>query len=259
VAAERLVLEEGGVHLELDGGRVIEAALAVAADGGNSWARNQAGIAVDNTEYGQTAVVANFRCARPHRQCAYQWFRVEEDGAGGVLAWLPLPGDRFSIVWSVSQGLAERLMHEPEGAFTARVAAAGMHALGELQFVGARGAFPLRNRRARQLAATRFALVGDAAHVLHPLAGQGLNLGFGDCAALYRALEGARDCGDRLRLRAWERERKTALLEMHAVTHGMARLFGATHPLLRAVRNAGLNLGGRIPVLPKLLVQGAIG
>ena len=101
------------------------------------------------------------------------------------------------------------------------------------------------------------ALVGDAAHVVHPLMGQGLNLGFGDCMALMEALDGARDPGDALVLRRFERARKAAVLEMHALTHGLQRLFSAQHPALRALRNMGLNLTGSLPVIPQLLVQRA--
>ena len=253
-----LVLETGQAALSLADGRVVEAALVVACDGGNSWAREAAGIDADIADYVQTAIVANFECEQPHRNRALQWFRTEDDGSSSVLAWLPLPGDRIGIVWSLEAGRAQAMLALDPAGFAHRVAEAGAHALGALAPCGERAQFPLRNLRARRLISTRFALAGDAAHVLHPLAGQGLNLGFGDCAALVRALDGARDCGDALRLRSYERERKAALLEMHAVTHGLARLFSFRHPALRALRNVGLNLSGRLPVIPRLIVRGAI-
>jgi len=258
LSALRLRFEDAAAGIELaDGGR-IEADLIVGADGGGSWARVEAGIAVDTIDYGQTAIVANFDCAKPHRNRAAQWFRQEEDGSSGILAYLPLPGDRISIVWSVAASRAAHLMALDELAFAVQVEEAGMHALGALSPAGSRATFALRNQRARRLVAPRFALVGDAAHVLHPLAGQGLNLGFGDCAELFRRVTGARDCGDFSALRAYERARKAAIADMHALTHGLARLFAARHPAARGLRNIGLNLVGRAPVLSELLVRSAI-
>ena len=245
-----------GVTLTLADGRAFEAKLTVAADGARSWVRDAAGIATDDIVYGQSAVVANFVTEKPHFNAASQWFFQDATGSS-ILAWLPLPGNQISIVWSAPDALAGELMALPPGALAARVAAAGAHTFGGLTLAGVPGAFPLRNQRARNLIAPRVALVGDAAHVVHPLAGQGLNLGFGDCAELTRVLEGARDPGAHLTLRRYERARKAAILEMHGLTHGLQRLFSSDAPLLRALRNAGLNFTGRLPVIPGLLVQHA--
>jgi ubiquinone biosynthesis UbiH/UbiF/VisC/COQ6 family hydroxylase len=250
--------DEDAARLSLADGRVITAQLVVGADGARSWARERAGIAVDTFDYHQTAVVANFACGKPHHNIASQWFRVEADGASGILAWLPLPGNRISMVWSVSTAFAQELMALEGQVLAERAALAGLNKLGAFACVGEPAAFPLRNQRARRLIGSRFALVADAAHVLHPLAGQGLNLGFGDCAALCAVLAGARDCGDPLALRTYERARKAALAEMHAVTHGIARLFSLDHPVARGLRNFGLNLVGRLPVIPRMIVRGAI-
>ncbi len=257
-AALHLWFESAAASIELVDGRRIEADLIVGADGGGSWTRTQAGIAVDDIDYNQTAIVANFDCEKPHRSCAAQWFRREDDGSSGILAYLPLPENRMSIVWSVTADQAARLMALDAPTFALRVEAAGMHALGALAPAGPRATFALRNQRARRLVAPRFALVGDAAHVLHPLAGQGLNLGFGDCAELFNRLTGARDHGDFSMLRAYERARKAALADMHVLTHGLARLFASGHPAARGLRNIGLNLVGRASVLPQLLVRSAI-
>lgn len=251
-----LRLDDRAACLTLADGNTLEASLVVAADGAHSWAREAAGIPVDQTDYHQSAVVANFESALPHRNRALQWFRQEEGGSG-VLAWLPLPGNRISIVWSAPTEYAAALMALAPAEFAARVEAAGMHALGPLTLIDERASFPLSNRRAGSFIAPRLALVGDAAHVLHPLAGQGLNLGFGDCAELYRVLAGAGDCGEYTRLRAYERARKTALAELHALTHGLASLFAASHPALKGLRNFGLNLAGRLPVIPQWLVRAA--
>ena len=209
------------------------------------------------TPYGQTAVVANFHAASPHFNCATQWFRAEAAGGMSVLAWLPLPDQRISMVWSAPDALATELASLPPDELAARVTVAAGALLGALRPAGACATFPLRNLRAKAQTAARVALVGDAAHVVHPLAGQGLNLGFGDCAALAAALAGAQDAGDTLHLRRYARAREAAVLEMHAVTHGLQRLFSATHPALRAMRNVGLNLSGQLPVIPQWLVQRA--
>lgn len=256
VAAVATVDDEA--RITLADGRIVGAQLLVGADGARSQVRAWAGIEVESFDYGQSAVVANFDCEKPHHNTASQWFRVEQDGAGGILAWLPLPGDRLSMVWSVSTTFAESLLGLDRETLAERVARAGMYKHGRLACSGVPAAFPLRNQRAGRLIGQRTALVADAAHVLHPLAGQGLNLGFGDCAGLSAALAGVRDCGDPLALRAYERGRKAALLEMHAVTHGLARLFALDHPLARGLRNFGLNLAGRLPGLPRMIVRGAI-
>ncbi len=256
--AVQLRIDSDCAFLTLADGRVIEAELVVACDGGQSWTRAAAGIEVDAIAYGQTAIVANFDCAHAHHGRALQWFRDEGDGAASVLAWLPLPGSRVSIVWSLDALTADRMMAMDDCEFARAAAAAGGNVLGEFTPCGKRATFPLCNQRARALVGARVALAGDAAHLIHPLAGQGLNLGFGDCAALARAIAGARDCGAPGLLRAYERERKAALLEMHAVTHGLARLFRSRHPALRALRNIGLNLSGRLPVVPRLIVRAAL-
>lgn len=258
--AEPAALHAGAdmASLTLADGRVFEAQLIIAADGARSWVRTAAGITTDEIAYGQTAVVANFLAEKPHFNRASQWFRVESDGGGSsILAWLPLPGNQISIVWSAPDALAAGLMALQPDALAMRVAGAGGNALGALRPAGTPASFPLRNQRARGLIGPRVALVGDAAHVVHPLAGQGLNLGFGDCAELARVLDGAPDPGERLALRRYERGRKAAILEMHGLTHGLQRLFSSQAPLVRTLRNAGLNFTGRLPVIPQLLVQHA--
>jgi ubiquinone biosynthesis UbiH/UbiF/VisC/COQ6 family hydroxylase len=168
-------LREDAAELTLASGRTLHARLVVAADGMHSWARQAAGIAVEQKSYGQMGVVANFTCARAHHNTAYQWFRDD-----GVLAYLPLPGPRMSMMWSTPDAHAAELLALPADALCARVAEAGKHALGKLDLLSPAMQFPLARLRAARLAAPRIALIGDAGHVLHPLAGQGVNLGFGD-------------------------------------------------------------------------------
>jgi 2-polyprenylphenol 6-hydroxylase len=255
---------DASATLELADGRKVSASLIVAADGAQSWVREAAGIATDVVDYAQTAVVANFTTEKPHCNQASQWFRQEApagatsiQGPGSILAWLPLPGQQVSMVWSAPTALAEELMGLSPQELAARVAAAGGGLLGSFAPAGAAASFPLRNRRAERLIGSRVVLVGDAAHVVHPLAGQGLNLGFGDCAELARVLAGARDPGDHLTLRRYERARKAAILEMHALTHGLQRLFSSQVPALQTLRNLGLNLTGQLPVLSRMLAQHA--
>ncbi len=258
VKAVGLQRDDASATLELADGRKVSAPLLVAADGAQSWVREAAGIGTDDVDYEQTAVVANFMTEKPHWNQATQWFRQEATaGTGSILAWLPLPGHRVSMVWSAPTALAGELMGLPAQELADRVAAAGAGMLGRFTPAGAAASFPLRNRRARQLIASRVVLIGDAAHVVHPLAGQGLNLGFGDCAELARVLAGARDPGDHLTLRRYERARKAAILEMHALTHGLQRLFSSQAPAIQALRNFGLNLTGQTPVLSRMLARHA--
>lgn len=163
-----LQMGEDAAELTLAGGRTLRAKLVVAADGMHSWARKSAGIEVSEKSYGQMGVVANFACARPHHNTAFQWFRGD-----GVLAYLPLPGERMSIVWSTPDAHAAELLSLPPATFCARVAEAGQNTLGDLDLLSPAMRFPLARMRAARLAAPRIALIGDAGHVLHPLAGQG--------------------------------------------------------------------------------------
>ncbi len=252
-----LQLRADAAELTLAGGRTLRAKLVVAADGMHSWARQAAAIATEEKPYGQMGVVANFACARPHHNTAFQWFRSD-----GVLAYLPLPGQRVSIVWSTPDDHAAELLALDAEAFCARVAEAGKHALGELGPLCAAMRFPLTRLRTARLAAPRFALIGDAGHVLHPLAGQGVNLGFGDAAALAQALlqrESFREPGDIRLLRRYERARAEDILALTLVTDGLQRLFAASGGAAAKLRNAGLNLTNALPVVKNLLIRRALG
>ena len=245
---------KGGVEIGLEAGRSLSTRLAVGADGADSWLRHAAGIRVRRRSYAQQGVVANFACARMHRNAAYQWFRQD-----GVLAYLPLPQERVSIVWSTSDAHARELLTLPPAQFCRRVAEAGGEALGSLEPLTPPTAFPLISMNAGQLARDRVALVGDAAHVVHPLAGQGINLGFGDAHALADLLRDAPDAGDRLLLRRFERARAEDILAMRFVTDGLYRLFNADYPAIARIRNLGLNLTDSLPVIKTLLARRAIG
>lgn len=248
---------ESSAEVTLDDGESLSARLLVGADGGDSWLRGQAGIDVVQTAYEHTAVVANFETGRDHGGTAFQWFRED-----GVLALLPLPGSRVSIVWSARDDVAQRLRALPAEALAAEVAQASGHVLGDLRLLTPAACFPLRCMRVQHLIAPRLALVGDAAHNLHPLAGQGVNLGFADARHLIEVLAHRgpeTDVGAHALLRRYERGRREDIAAMTAVTHGLQRLFHAPGTLLASLRNLGLNLTDRLPPLKSLLVRQAMG
>ncbi len=254
---ESLVFTPDRAELALADGTVIAARLIVGADGARSWIRAAAAIAGEPKPYGQTAVVANFECERAHHGVAYQWFRDD----GGVLAWLPLPGRRMSMVWSAPDTLAGELLALSHPELAARVAAAGSAALGALECITAPAAFPLAFLKLPATIAHRLALVGDAAHGVHPLAGQGVNLGFGDARALAEILAARgplADAGSLLLLERYARRRAESVLAMQTVTDGLARLFRPDASWLRGLRNAGLAAIDRLPPLKHLLAQPAL-
>ena len=241
------------VEIGLDLGRVVTAKLVVGADGADSWVRQAAGIQVRTRSYDQLGVVANFRCSRPHLNRAYQWFRGD-----GVLAFLPLPERRVSIVWSTPRAQAEQLLALSASALCARVSEASRGALGELEPLTRPAAFPLARMVSPRMALERVALIGDSAHVVHPLAGQGINLGLGDAQWLADLVGAAPDPGDRMLLRRFERSRAEDILALHWVTHGLFRLFVTNQPMIRRMRNLGLNLTDATPVIKSLLTRRAI-
>ena len=243
-------------QLTLADGREIRAKLIVGADGRDSWVRQQAGISASPTPYQQHGVVANFIAEKPHRGTAFQWFQPD-----GILALLPLPQQMVSMVWSVSPEKSAALLALPHEELSAQVAAASHHTLGELKLVTAPAAFPLRLLSLPHIIAPRLALVGDAAHNVHPLAGQGVNLGFRDARELARILlhRGAQsDCGDAHLLRCYERARREDIVSMQLTTDALKHLFINNNPLLRNLRNIGLSLGNQFAPLKKMLARHAL-
>jgi 2-octaprenyl-6-methoxyphenol hydroxylase len=250
-AGELVLAAPGGTR------RVMSASLIVGADGVRSWVRQRAGIAAEPKAYDQIAVVANFACERAHHGIARQWFRAD----GSVLAWLPLPGRRISIVWSAPDAMATELRALDDAALAERVALAGGRALGALVPLTSAASFPLAFLRLKATIAHRLALVGDAAHGVHPLAGQGVNLGFGDVEALASVLAErgpATDPGASVLLARFARRRAEPVLAMQAVTDGLVRLFGPANPWLKTLRNAGMTAVDRLPLLKRTLAQPAL-
>ncbi len=258
---EALELGAQRASLRLKDGRDLAAQLVVGADGARSLVRAQAGITAAERSYGQRAVVANFACGRPHRNVAYQWFQGARR-QGAVLALLPLPGDHVSMVWSVPDAEAARLLALAPAALAGEVTLVSGAAVGELALVTPQRAFPLQQLTAARLVAPRVALAGDAAHVIHPLAGQGANLGLQDARVLAEVLRGrepGRDAGELRLLRRYERGRAEDILAMRTTVHGLFRLFEAGGSGVARLRNAGLNFADRIPVLKNLLMRHAMG
>jgi 2-octaprenylphenol hydroxylase len=246
---------DGGCVLTVEG-RAVRGALVVGADGANSFVRNAAKIPAAEQGYAQDAVVANFHCEKAHDGVAYQWFQ-----GGPVLALLPLPGRQAAMVWSLPADRAASVLQLPPDELCRAVEAAARGVLGKLSLSTPPKSYPLRKLRAQRLVQTRLALVGDAAHVIHPLAGQGLNLGLQDAqalAAVLTAREPGRDPGDERLLRRYERQRAEPILAMNTVVDGLFRLFGNEGKQWSRLRNAGLNLTDRLPVLKNILIRQAM-
>ena len=251
-----LEFHESHAAIGLEDGTALTARLVVGADGAESRVRKHAGIAVRAADYRQLGVVANFSCEKSHDDTAFQWFMRD-----GVLALLPLPGRRASMVWSIAEERGRRLLALPEPALADEVEAASGGVLGALQVITSARGFPLKLQRVTHFTRPRLALVGDAAHNVHPLAGQGVNLGFRDARALSKVL-GERgpqgDCGDYALLRRYERARREDVLAMQAATDGLQKLFNNDAVLLSRVRNLGLTLVDRLPWLKSFLVHHAV-
>lgn len=258
--AAKLRIDEAGATVLLENGDTMGAALVLGADGAQSWVRSQCDIGIDYRPYGQRAVVSNFACEKPHHGVAHQWFT----GSEGIVALLPLPGQRVSLVWSAPDALAETLMNQPLAAIAQRLGKFAAPHLGALRPLEpeTRKSFPLSLIRTHALTAPHVALIGDAAHVVHPLAGHGMNLGFADVADLLKiiaAREPQRGCGDERVLARYARARKEDVWLMQAATDGLARLFGTDFEPLRLARNVGMNLLDKLPGLKRRLISHARG
>lgn len=258
--AERIVWDAASVSLLLQDGRQLKAGMLVGADGRQSWVRGQCDIGMTYRAYGQQAVVCNFDCTLPHHGTAQQWFTDKE----GVIALLPLPGDRVSLVWSAPDALAERLLRDPLAQLGDTLSALPGQLAGHLTPLQPEAvqAIPLVFLRTASMIAPRVALAGDAAHAVHPLAGHGMNLGFGDVAALIRVMSDrgtAADCGDERLLRRYARARAEDVLLMQLATDGLERLFSTDLEPVRLIRNLGMDLLDRLPFIKRKLITHAMG
>ncbi|MDH0689106.1 2-octaprenyl-3-methyl-6-methoxy-1,4-benzoquinol hydroxylase [Stutzerimonas stutzeri] len=259
---ERLERTPQGWQLTLDDGRQLNAPLLVAADGANSAVRRLAGCETREWDYLHQAIVTSVRCSEPHQRTA--WQRFTDDGP---LAFLPLErdGDQHwcSIVWSVTELEARRLMALDDVAFRAALGRAFEQRLGEVEEVDPRLCIPLRQRHAKRYVQPGLALIGDAAHTIHPLAGQGVNLGLLDAAVLAEVIEAAMARGERPEdirvLSRFERRRMPHNLAMMAAMEGFERLFQADPLPLRWLRNTGLKAVQALPEAKALFVRQALG
>ena len=250
--------KSGGVAVRLSDGARIDARLLVAADGARSRIRERAAIATHGWSYGQSGIVTTVAHEREHHGRAEEHFLP-----AGPFAILPLKGRRSSIVWTEESGLAEKLVALPDAEFHAELEKRfGLH-LGEIAVAGPRRAYPLGLHVARSFIAERLALVGDAAHVIHPIAGQGLNMGLRDIAALAESVADAvrlgLDAGDASVLERYQRWRRFDTMAMGVATDGLNRLFSNKSDVLRLARDVGLGLVDRMPALKTFFIREAAG
>lgn len=250
---------ENEAFITLDDGTMLTARLVVGADGAHSWLRQQADIPLTFWDYGHHALVATVRTECPHEGVARQVFHGD-----GILAFLPLAeANLCSIVWSLPPLQADAMLALPGEAFDQQLAIAFDTHLGRCTTISARQTHPLTGRYARSFAAHRLALVGDAAHTIHPLAGQGVNLGFMDVATLIaeiKRLQGqGKDFGQHLYLRRYERQRKHSAALMLASMQGFRELFNGENPAKKLLRDIGLTLANRLPGVKPVLVRQAMG
>jgi 2-octaprenyl-6-methoxyphenol hydroxylase len=246
------------VEVQLADGETLPARLLVAADGARSVIREQAGIGTVGWGYGQSGIVTTVRHERDHHGRAEEHFLP-----AGPFATLPLSGRRCSIVWTEATDEADRIVALPDVDFIAELERRFGLKLGVIELAGPRRAYPLGLSVARSFIADRLALVGDAAHVIHPIAGQGLNLGLRDVAALAEAVvDAARlglDPGGADVLERYQRWRRFDTLTMGIATDGLNRLFSNRSDVLRLVRDVGLGLVDRMPALKSLFIREAAG
>lgn len=258
-ALKQVAWGENEAFVTLEDGQMFTARLLVAADGANSWLRQHADIPLTFWDYRHSALVATIRTQEPHLATARQVFYGE-----GILAFLPFSDPHLcSIVWSVDPAEAERLQQQPPEAFNHQLAMAFDMRLGHCKLESERKIFPLTARYARSFVAHRLVLMGDAAHTVHPLAGQGVNLGFMDVAELISELKrlhhDGKDIGQHRYLRRYERRRKQGAAIMLASMQGFRELFDGNHPLKKLVRDVGLRLADTLPGIKPQLLRQAMG
>jgi 2-octaprenylphenol hydroxylase len=251
--------EEGVTKVVIEDGRVLQAQLVIGADGGNSWVRSQVGIELKSKDYQHTAIVTTARTTLPHQFTAWQRFLP-----AGPLAFLPLMDEHLcSIVWSLPPSQADELLALEPAAFSDALGAAFAHQLGEITTIGERYSFPLQMRHVKNYVQSRLALVGDAAHTIHPLAGQGVNLGLLDAACLVNiiveAISKERDFSSLSTLRRYERARKSDNAVMLTVVDALKCLFASEVAMIKSVRNKGLEIMNQMRFIKQYLINYAVG
>ncbi len=253
-------LTANAIEAQLDSGQTLSARLLVGAEGANSPIRNLAGIPCQLNDYAHSGLVANLQTELPHQAVARQRFLGER----GILAFLPLKdSQQVSIVWSCPKRLSDRLMQLATPDFEVEVAAAFEHHLGAVQLLGDRAVFPLIRRHAQHYVQPRLALVGDAAHTIHPLAGQGVNLGLLDVACLAQVLleshASGQDLGHYAILRRYERWRRGDNGLMQGLMDSFKTVFAESLPPVRWLRNIGLHLTNHNEAVKNVIMRQAMG
>jgi len=263
---QSLEINQDGVLVNLQSGSSISAKLLIAADGANSPIRTHLGIAHSEDSYQQNAVVANWICTQTHLETAYQWFLP----GGDIVAMLPLPNKQVSMVWSTSPENAQNLLKLGQEAWSKELSLIANGSikkqLGQLTLNSVPAAFALRKIRASRFIGPednpKVALIGDAAHVMHPLAGQGLNLGLRDVATILHILghrESFRSINDKILLRRYERLRQGDTSALLWVTDKLKKLFSATSSTETQLRNWGLGMVNRSHFIKRRLIERALG
>ncbi len=259
-ACDAILSNAHDVTLRLSNQAIVKSSLLLAADGANSAVRQQLGIAIQEKPYQQTAIVANFVIEKFHGNIARQWFTQDAYGHVGIMAWLPLPENKVSIVWSVSTQYAENLLKLSAVEFTRQVMLVGGAMLGNFELMNEPAAFPLILKTANQMVKHSVVLIGDAAHRIHPMAGQGVNLGFRDVIdllAVFSARHQFQGINDASLLSHYVRMRKADLLSMTTLTNGLYHLFDSQHDILKKIRNWGLD-SSKLPAIKEILVSNAV-
>lgn len=255
---ESIDFNQDQTELTLKDKTKLAAKLVVAADGTRSWIRQQADIAVKGWDFDQAALVTTVKTEKFHKDTAWQRFLPT-----GPLAFLPLTDGYSSIVWSTSPDEAKRLTDISKDEFAIELEQAFESKLGKIELVAGRAVFPLRLFETLHYVKPRLALVGDAAHTIHPLAGQGVNLGLADVTSLMQvivdALNDKKDIGDLKVLRRYERWRRADNRSMLMAMDGLKRLFGSELSVVKDVRSLGLNLTNKITPLKNIIMQQAMG
>jgi 2-octaprenylphenol hydroxylase len=250
--------KSNGVRLECEDGNILDTALVVGADGANSWVRQHAGIEIDVRNYNQQAVVTTVKTSLPHQEIAWQRFLPT-----GPLAFLPLTDNYSSIVWSTTPEQAQELLDLDEEEFKTALANAFDHKLGEIIELGPRAAFPLKGQHAKHYVQPHLALVGDAAHTIHPLAGQGVNLGFADIRKLAEVIlkdqADGKVIGSYKTLRRYERSRRGDNLLMLESMGALKTLFSNENTGLSKIRNMGLSITNKVAPAKHLFMRHAMG
>lgn len=243
----------------LEDNRLLMAKLLVGADGANSWLRQQVNIPLNFRDYGHSALVCNVKTELAHEACARQIF-----SADSILAFLPMHEPHLcSIVWSQPPELAEKNIQSNDSDFNKALTIAFDNQLGRCEVVSERHAIPLTARYARDFAQPRVALIGDAAHTIHPLAGLGVNLGFMDALALAQVIrdnsEKHQDIGEYRALRSYERWRKSEAIKMLTTMQGFKSLFEGDHPMKKLLRGIGMSTTNQLPLVKERLMAQALG